>query len=178
MFGKRSTAPSPLPPPSGTKPAAPAPSAPESTATPALNSSAAPAAPASPAPPKQPPAPPRSKMSQDKNEQINSLKVRLHRKLISQLDLTRLVGDDEIVRDQVREVLSGLLDQENTLLSFNDRQKVVDEVLDETFGLGPLEILLSDPTISDILVNGPKQVYVERHGRLSITDVASATTPT
>ena len=172
MFGKRSTAPNPPPPPPGMKPAAPAPSAPQSAATPpAPNPGAPPAAPAPPAPPKQPPAPPRNKMSQDKNEQINTLKVRLHRKLISQLDLARLVGDDETVRDQVREVLSGLLDQENTLLSFNDRQKVIDEVLDETFGLGPLEVLLSDPTISDILVNGPKQVYVERHGRLSITEV-------
>ena len=163
MFGKRSTAPSPPPP--GIKPAAPVPSAPESAVAPAPTSSAPASA------PKQPPVPPRGKISQDKNEQVNSLKVRLHRKLISQLDLARLVGEDETVRDQVREVLSSLLDQENTLLSFNDRQKVIDEVLDETFGLGPLEVLLSDPTISDILVNGPKQVYIERQGRLSLTEV-------
>lgn len=167
MFGKRSTAPSSPPPSLGTMPAAPIPSVLENPAAPAPASiSSAPAA-----PPKQSPAPPRSKISQDKNEQVNSLKVRLHRKLISQLDLTRLVGEDETVRDQVREVLSSLLDQENTLLSFNDRQKVIDEVLDETFGLGPLEVLLSDPTISDILVNGPKQVYIERQGRLTLTEV-------
>ena len=97
--------------------------------------------------------------------------MRLHRKLIDQLDLARMVGDEQTLRAQVKEVVTALAEQENNLLNFNERQRLVNEVLDETFGLGPLEVLLTDPTISDILVNGPKQVYVERRGKLEITEV-------
>ncbi len=64
-----------------------------------------------------------------------------------------------------------LIDGEQTLLSSLERQQISEEVLDEVFGLGPLEPLLQDPTISDILVNGHKQVYVERKGLLEITNV-------
>ncbi len=117
-------------------------------------------------------APPtKARASKEKLEQFSALKMRLHRRLIEQLDLARMVGDDETLRAQVKELVSQLADQENTLLNFNERQRLVSEVLDETFGLGPLEVLLSDPTISDILVNGPKQVYVERRGRLEMTEV-------
>jgi pilus assembly protein CpaF len=133
------------------------------------------AAPPAPAPsvpkPISPGAPGKPKVSKDKVEQFNTLKMHLHRKLIDQLDLTRMVGDDETLRQQVKEVVSQLADQENTLLNFNERQRLISEVLDETFGLGPLEVILADPTISDILVNGPKQVYVERHGKLELTEV-------
>lgn len=125
-------------------------------------------------PPLQPPptAPSnRSRASKEKIEQFNSLKMRLHRKLIDQLDLTRMVGDDDSLRDQVRELVAQLADQENTLLNYNERQRLISEVLDETFGLGPLEVLLGDVGISDILVNGPKQVYVERRGKLETTEV-------
>jgi pilus assembly protein CpaF len=64
-----------------------------------------------------------------------------------------------------------LIEAEPTLLSSNEKQQICDEVLDEVFGLGPLEPLLQDPTISDILVNGSKQVYVERRGMLELTSV-------
>ena len=119
----------------------------------------------------KPVAPAKPKVSKEKVEQFNALKMRLHRKLIDQLDLARLAGDDDALRDQVKEVVSQLADQENTLLNFNDRQRLVGEVLDETFGLGPLEVILADDTISDILVNGPKQVYIERRGKLELTEV-------
>jgi len=121
--------------------------------------------------PQQVSAPAKPKVSKEKVEQFSTLKMRLHRKLIDQLDLTRMVGDDETLRTQVKEVVSQLADQENTLLNFNERQRLISEVLDETFGLGPLEVILADQTISDILVNGPKQVYVERHGKLEMTEV-------
>jgi len=121
--------------------------------------------------PKQTSGPGKPKVSKEKVEQFNKLKMHLHRKVIDQLDLTRMVGDDETLRAQVKEVVSQLADQENTLLNFNERQRLISEVLDETFGLGPLEVILGDQTISDILVNGPKQVYVERHGKLETTDV-------
>jgi pilus assembly protein CpaF len=74
-------------------------------------------------------------------------------------------------RIEVRNALMALMDDESTLLSSLERQQICDEVLDEVFGLGPLEPLLQDPTISDILVNTHKQVYVERRGKLELTNV-------
>ena len=152
MFGKRS-------PGNVAAPARPAPAA------------APPKAPAPAVKPSAPAAPVKAKASKEKVEQFNTLKMRLHRKLIEQLDLTRMAGDDEAIRGQVREIVAHLADQENTLLNFNERQRLISEVLDETFGLGPLEVLLGDASISDILVNGPKQVYVERRGMLEVTEV-------
>ena len=82
--------------------------------------------------PKQTSAPGKPKVSKEKVEQFNKLKMHLHRKVIDQLDLTRMVGDDETLRAQVKEVVSQLADQENTLLNFNERQRLISEVLDET----------------------------------------------
>lgn len=111
------------------------------------------------------------RVAKEKTEQFNALKMRLHRKLIDQLDLARMVGDEETLREQVKGVVAQLAEQENTLLNYSERQRLINEVLDETFGLGPLEVILADPSISDILVNGPKQVYVERGGNLTLTEV-------
>ncbi len=166
MFGKRATG-------SGT--ATPAPQNPSQVASPAKPSATA--ASAKPVTPAKPPTNSRGTtgsskpVARDKIEQFNALKMRLHRKLIDQLDLARMVGDEEDLRGQVKELVSQLADQENTLLNFNERQRLINEVLDETFGLGPLEVLLAEPSISDILVNGPKQVYIERHGKLEVTEV-------
>ncbi|MFA5866277.1 MAG: CpaF family protein [Phycisphaerae bacterium] len=77
----------------------------------------------------------------------------------------------DVVREQVKQIVGDLADEEQTILNFNDRQRLIGEVIDEVFGLGPLEVLLKDPTITDILVNGPKKVYVEQKGCLSLTDV-------
>ena len=119
----------------------------------------------------KPSAQPKARAAKEKIEQFNALKMRIHRKLIDQLDLARMTSDDDALRAQVKEVVSHLADRENTLLNFNERQRLINEVLDETFGLGPLEVILADPSISDILVNGPKQVYIERHGKLELTEV-------
>src|ERR1700745_4320465 len=70
-----------------------------------------------------------------------------------------------------RGVSEPLCDTENPLLNRIEREKLIEEVLDETLGFGPLEILLKDPTVSDILVNGPHKCYVERRGKLEKTDV-------
>jgi len=80
--------------------------------------------------------------------------------------------DNQKMRGEVRQALLGLIDAEPTLLSSHEKQQICDEVLDEVFGLGPLEPLLKDPTISDILVNTYKHVYVERRGLLELTTVA------
>src|SRR6202035_5363605 len=95
--------------------------------------------------------------------EYQELKFTLHRKLVDKINLEALATlDNQRVRGEVRQALIQLIDSEPTLLSSIERQQICDEVLDEVFGLGPLEPLLQDPTISDILVNGCRQVYVER----------------
>jgi pilus assembly protein CpaF len=104
--------------------------------------------------------------------EYQELKFTLHRKLLDKINLEALATiDNQRVRGEIRQALIQLIDNEPTLLSALEKQQICDEVLDEVFGLGPLEPLLQDPTISDILVNGSKQVYVERKGLLEITGV-------
>jgi pilus assembly protein CpaF len=107
-----------------------------------------------------------------KISEYDQLKQRIHQKLIGKLDLSR-VGDLEgdVLRREIRVVVEHLCDGENNLLNRSERDRLVDEVLDETFGLGPLELLLKDPTISDILINGPKNIYCERGGKMEKTNV-------
>jgi pilus assembly protein CpaF len=105
--------------------------------------------------------------------EYQELKFTLHRKLVDKINLDALASiDNQKMRSEVRQALLGLIDGEPTLLSSTEKQQICDEVLDEVFGLGPLEPLLKDPTISDILVNTSKHVYVERRGLLELTNVA------
>jgi pilus assembly protein CpaF len=112
--------------------------------------------------------------SGEKNQSADfeALKRRIHTKLVDKLDLTR-VGELEgdVLRREIRLVVEHLCDTEDTLLNRAERERLIEEVLDETFGLGPLEFLLKDPTISDILINGPKNIYVERRGKMEKTSV-------
>lgn len=104
--------------------------------------------------------------------EYQELKFTLHRKLLDRINLEALASiDNQRVRAEVRQAVIALIDSEPTLLSAAEKQLITDEVLDEVFGLGPLEPLLQDPTVSDILVNGSKQVYVERKGLLEMTNV-------
>jgi pilus assembly protein CpaF len=106
------------------------------------------------------------------NPEYQELKFKLHRKLLDKINLEALATiDNQKVRVEVRNALMVLMDEESTLLSSLERQQICDEVLDEVFGLGPLEPLLQDPTVSDILVNTHRQVYVERRGTLELTNV-------
>jgi len=101
---------------------------------------------------------------------LQQLKERIHRRLIDKLDLTRLASiSREELRVLVRDVVESLLASETgPLVGFN-RDRLIEEIMDETFGLGPLEPLINDPTVADILVNTHKQVYVERFGKLELT---------
>ncbi|MSQ95614.1 MAG: CpaF family protein [Gemmataceae bacterium] len=110
--------------------------------------------------------------SERNGKSFDELKRIIHNKLVDKLDLSRvsdLAGDT--LRREIRLVVERLCDTENPLLNRVERERLIDEVLDETFGFGPLEALLKDPTISDILVNGPHKIYVERRGRLEKTDI-------
>lgn len=107
-----------------------------------------------------------------RNPEYQELKFKLHRRLLDKINLEALASiENQKVRSEVRNALMSLIDEESTLLSSLERQQICDEVLDEVFGLGPLEPLLQDPTVSDILVNTHKQVYVERKGQLELTNV-------
>jgi pilus assembly protein CpaF len=123
-------------------------------------------------PPTKPLAPVNKPGEKTSASEFESLKRRIHTKLVDKLDLTR-VGELEgdVLRREIRLVVEHLCDTEDHLLNRSERDRLVEEVLDETFGLGPLEFLLKDPTISDILINGPKHVYVERRGKLEKTPV-------
>jgi len=107
----------------------------------------------------------------DGKTNFEDVKRRLHSKLVDKLDLTR-IGEMEgdTLRREIRLVIEHLCNSEDVMLNRNERERIIEEVLDETFGLGPLEMLLKDPTISDILINGPKHVYVERGGRMEKTN--------
>lgn len=104
---------------------------------------------------------------------LQELKARVHRVLINKLDLTKLEGaDPNLIQNDVKKVIERILDEENTPLSGAEREKVTGDVLNELFGLGPLEPLLADKTISDILVNGCRNVFIERRGKLEPVDVS------
>jgi len=104
--------------------------------------------------------------------ECQQLKFTLHRKLLEKINYDALATiEDQRVRNEIRQALVTLMEDEPTLLSGPEKQQVCEEVLDEVFGLGPLEALLQDSTISDILVNTHKAVYVERQGVLELTGV-------
>jgi len=99
------------------------------------------------------------------------MKEKIHRRLIDKLDLTKLDAiPKDVLTSQVREVVEDLLRDDMEIGPDFNRDQLTEEILNETFGLGPLEPLLNDPTVSDILVNTYKQVYVERFGKLELTN--------
>ncbi len=108
----------------------------------------------------------------DRAAEFEKLKQNIHSKLVDKLDLTH-VGEMEgdTLRREIRLVVEHLCDTEDTFLNRAEREKLVEEVLDETFGLGPLEALLKEPAISEIMINGPKNVYVENGGNLEKSSV-------
>ena len=108
--------------------------------------------------------------SERSDSAYQELKSQVHNDLFERLDLSRLgqVSEDR-VRHDVALATSNILAERRTLLSVEERERVVHEIQDEVFGLGPLEPLLQDPTVTDVLVNGHRDVYVERHGRLEKT---------
>jgi pilus assembly protein CpaF len=103
---------------------------------------------------------------------LEDIKLRVHRKLLESMDLheARQLNDDQLLAECSQQV-EVLLNQENCPISGPEKSQLVQDVLDEVFGLGPMEEFLRDPFISDILVNGSKNIYVERFGMLEQTDV-------
>src|SRR5882672_12944373 len=105
--------------------------------------------------------------------EYQQVKADLHRKILDRLDLEKLgrtTGDT--AREEVLILIRSSVNSEAVPLSFAERERLAREILDEIFGLGPLEPLLKDPTVSDILVNRYNKVYVERGGKLETTGLS------
>ena len=148
------------------KPGAPAPRVAEPAPIPAPAPApyVAPQAPMAPVMPMVP--------QQERSPYFQQMKVRIHTQLVDRLDVQNLKTlPPEVVRREVRVLIRELCQEEKGLLTSADQERLMDEVMDETFGLGPLEILLKDPGISDILVNRFDRVYVEKKGRLELSEV-------
>src|SRR6266540_2784225 len=103
--------------------------------------------------------------------EYQELKSRIHDRLLDLLDFSLLDSlDRQLLRQEIIKLVEQVLAGETTPLNFRERERLVKEVQDEVLGLGPLEPFLQDPTISDILVNTHKQIYVERFGKLELTE--------
>ncbi len=101
-----------------------------------------------------------------------SIKAALHERLLDEIGDQSLLGaEEEEVEEFVREFVERVLATEELPLNARERERLADELLEETLGVGPLAPLMADPAITDILVNGPRKVYVERFGKLERTDV-------
>ncbi len=112
---------------------------------------------------------PENRLARDAYQELKS---RIHRRLIDGLDLSNLARiPQEVLESEIKRAVEDLVQAESTPLNRLERERLIVEVLHETLGLGPLEPLLHDPQISDILVNGSQQVYVERFGKLELTEV-------
>src|SRR5687768_5179070 len=103
---------------------------------------------------------------------LKQLKVRIHQQLVERLDVQNLRAmPPETVRAEVKVLIRELCHVEKGLINSVEQDRLMDEVMDETFGLGPIEVLLKDPAITDILVNRYDRIYCERRGRLDLSDV-------
>jgi pilus assembly protein CpaF len=162
--------------PAPAKPAAPGPGSAGAGAAVAEAPPSAPVAPAAAAAPVLRPvsmpqmiAPPQQS---ERQVYLAKMKLRIHQQLVERLDMQNLKSlPPEVVRGEVRILIRELCQSEKGLINSADQERLMDDVMDETFGLGPLEGLLKDPTISDILVNRYDRIYVERRGRLEMVEV-------
>jgi pilus assembly protein CpaF len=118
------------------------------------------------------PAKPADRAADSAAHQFALLKGRIHRRLLERLNLANLDKTDrETVVEAIRRVVQELLTQEKVPLNFDEREGLVSQILDEIFGLGPIQPLMNDPEVSDILVNTWQQVFIERHGKLEPTEI-------
>jgi len=110
-------------------------------------------------------------MTAPMNDRRLGIKARVHRRMVERLNLATLDNiEPSALLPQIRRIIGDLITEEQIPLSEAQREQLENEVLNETFGLGPIEPLLHDPDVADILVNTHKRVYVERFGRLELTD--------
>jgi pilus assembly protein CpaF len=107
-----------------------------------------------------------------RKEKLAELKVELHKRLLDNLNLAALeTASEASLRQEIASITAEALEEMSVVLNKEDRQSLHQELYDEVMGLGPLEPLLKDETVNDILVNGPRRIFVERGGKLQLTDI-------
>src|SRR5689334_8460831 len=117
-------------------------------------------------------APPAGTTAPERQTYLHQMRLRLHQQLVERLDVQNLRATPmNVVRQEVRALIRELCQNEKGLLSSTEQEKLMDDVMDETFGLGPLETLLKDPVITDIMINRFDRIYVEKKGRLERAEV-------
>lgn len=104
------------------------------------------------------------------------IKLKIHNKIMEEIKNGAFKNineeeDDESLKQEIQSIIESIFDQENTFFTKNERQRIASEIIDETIGFGPINPLIQDSTISEIMVNGPGQVYVEKKGKLVLSDV-------
>lgn len=120
----------------------------------------------------QRPAPLLAPMAQESDLHLDELKTRIHQEILSRMDWQRLESmPAERLRPELKNLTEELMVKHKMALNVTERQTVIQAIQDEMLGLGPIEPLLADPTVSDILVNGPHKVYAERHGKIVATNI-------
>ncbi|HEY3217574.1 MAG TPA: ATPase, T2SS/T4P/T4SS family, partial [Candidatus Limnocylindria bacterium] len=139
---------------------------------------AAPAAPGTPLPPAGPTPPrapvegPLSQTPAPARDLNRDVRLKLQTKIINNLDPRLDLSDAKAVRANIEEMFNKFLDEEGAVISRVERQKMLESILDEILGFGPIQPLLNDDTITEVMVNGPFRVYTERKGKLSLTDIS------
>jgi pilus assembly protein CpaF len=103
---------------------------------------------------------------------LEKIKSQIHREILSQVDLRRMESiTPETLRVELKNLTENLLDESNLAINETERRQIIQGIQDEMLGLGPIEPLLADSSVSDILVNGPHKVYVERKGKIELTHI-------
>ncbi|MFN3315032.1 MAG: CpaF family protein, partial [Hyphomonas sp.] len=129
-----------------------------------------------PRPSMAPPKPAAQAAVQDKEkkrkDRLMELKVELHKRLLDNLNLAALEHATEgDLRSEIADISTEALAEMNVVLNKEDRTALYQELYDEVMGLGPIEPLLKDDSVNDILINGPKQIFIERSGKLMLSDI-------
>ena len=110
-----------------------------------------------------------------KEDPFASIKAKIHNKIIEEIKTEEfrdiVEGEDDKLEKEITTIVENILNEENSYIPKNDRQRIISEIIDETIGFGPINSLIHDPSISEIMVNGPQQIYVEKNGKLTLTDV-------
>ena len=134
-----------------------------------------PAAPETPGGPPGPPRPPAegplSQTAAPSRDATRDARVRLQTRIINNLDPRLDLSDAKAVRSNIEEMFNRFLDEEGIVVTRVERQRMLEQILDEILGFGPIQPLLNDDSITEVMVNGPYRVYVERKGKLSLADV-------
>src|SRR5216110_2325823 len=138
---------------------------------------AAPAAPGAPTPPPTPGQPPKAPAEGPLSQTVapardtnRDVRLKLQTRIINNLDPRLDLSDAKAVRSNIEEMFNKYLDEEGAVITRVERQKMLESILDEILGFGPIQPLLNDDTITEVMVNGPFRVYTERKGKLVLTD--------